>query len=244
MSLNKASPIYLFTDGACSGNPGPGAWAYSLIAKGQVIEGVDFCEATTNNRMELTAILKGLQKISQNNLVGDIYLLSDSKYSLDGLSKWRFGWKKRAWKKADGSEVLNRDIWESLDQVASSLKNINYQHVRAHQGISMNERVDSLAYGISQKSEVSLYQGELENYSHFKLAEVVSLLDVKTKSTTGLKKKKTSSSKSQYYISLVQGELLRHKTWKECSDRVTGVSGAKFKKVSSTQEEQDFLNRF
>ena len=134
--------VTLYTDGACSGNPGPGGWG-AILEYGGVEKELSGGEAsTTNNRMELTAVIAGLSALKEPCIVE---LYSDSKYVIDGLSKgWAASWQKNGWKKADKKPVLNPELWQEL------LKEINKHEykiiwVKGHAGHPENERCDKLA---------------------------------------------------------------------------------------------------
>jgi ribonuclease HI len=135
--------VMLFTDGACSGNPGPGGWAFVLRhpASGKEIERAGADRATTNNRMELTAVIEGLRELSKPSSVD---LMSDSQYVLKGLEQWLEAWKRRGWMTASKKPVKNEDLWRILDELASSHE-INFHWIRGHTGHPENERCDELA---------------------------------------------------------------------------------------------------
>lgn len=135
--------VELFTDGACSGNPGPGGWAYILRHKASGAEREDSGgdPKTTNNRMELIAVIEGLGALHKPSVV-DLY--SDSKYVLNGLSEWMASWKKRGWKTASKQPVKNLDLWQRLDEL-SQIHEINFHWVQGHAGHPENERCDELA---------------------------------------------------------------------------------------------------
>lgn len=136
-----SSTVTLYTDGACSGNPGPGGWGAVLIMGDQVkdISGADI--ATTNNRMELTAAIRGLEELKEPVPI-DLY--TDSKYVLDGITKWIHGWKKNGWKTSDKKPVKNIDLWQQLDVLQNKLP-ITWYWVKGHDGHVLNERADALA---------------------------------------------------------------------------------------------------
>ncbi len=135
--------VDLFTDGACSGNPGPGGWGYLLrhAASGRSHEDSGGEPHTTNNRMELTAVIKGLEALTRPSRVA---LHSDSQYVLKGLSQWMKGWKARGWRTADKKPVKNQELWEKLD-VLQSTHQLSFHWVEGHTGHADNERVDTLA---------------------------------------------------------------------------------------------------
>lgn len=149
----KTEGFAVYSDGACRGNPGPGAWG--MVAqdhKGEVLfydSAVD--EETTNNRMELRGAIEGLSSLleyfEKNNLPSntEVRLVSDSKYVLDGITKWVPGWKSRGWKKADKKAPENVELWKELDEVVASFSNIDFEWVRGHQGHPQNEYCDQLA---------------------------------------------------------------------------------------------------
>ncbi|MCC6659929.1 MAG: ribonuclease HI [Phycisphaerales bacterium] len=135
--------VHLFTDGACSGNPGPGGWAFILRhpASGKEIERSGGERTTTNNRMELMAVIEGLSALSKPSGV-DLY--SDSQYVLNGLNEWMESWKRRGWKTAGRQPVKNRDLWERLDELKTK-HTLRFHWVRGHNEHPENERCDALA---------------------------------------------------------------------------------------------------
>jgi ribonuclease HI len=139
----------LYTDGACKGNPGPGGWAYILQhpASGRSIEGAGGEPATTNNRMEMMAVICGL-RVLRLPLTLDLY--SDSQYVLKGLSQWLPGWKRRGWRTAGGAAVKNQDLWVELDQLLAR-HTVRTHWVRGHSGHPQNERCDRLAVAAARQ---------------------------------------------------------------------------------------------
>ena len=134
--------VTLYTDGACSGNPGPGGWAAILEYNGHRREMSGGEAMTTNNRMELTGVIKGLQALNQPCIVE---LYSDSKYVIDGLSKgWAEGWRKRGWIKSDKKPALNPDLWQRLLELTARHE-MHYHWVKGHADNPMNNRCDELA---------------------------------------------------------------------------------------------------
>ena len=152
-------------DGACSGNPGPGGWAYLLrFDDGRVEEGGGFSENTTNNRMEMQAALALLQRITREPRQPGFTIRTDSKYLIQGFSQWLKGWKQRGWKKADGKPVLNRDLWEELDR--ARLPGVALTHVKGHSGDVDNERVDTIAVAFRDGKQPLLRSGSHPSTSH------------------------------------------------------------------------------
>lgn len=140
--------VELFTDGACSGNPGPGGWGAILRYRGVEKELSGGEAATTNNRMELTAAIMGLSALTERCAVT---LYSDSKYLIDGLQKgWAKGWKARGWKKADNKPALNPDLWDKLLALYDS-HDVTLVWVKGHNEHPENERCDALAVAQSKK---------------------------------------------------------------------------------------------
>ena len=135
--------VHLFTDGACSGNPGPGGWAYILRhpASGAEREDAGGEKHTTNNRMELLAVINGLRALSSPSRV-EVY--SDSQYVLNGLNEWMDNWKKRGWKTAGKKPVKNQDLWEMLDELRAT-HDLTYHWIKGHNEHPENERADRMA---------------------------------------------------------------------------------------------------
>jgi ribonuclease HI len=134
--------VEIYTDGACRGNPGPGGWGAILVykQKEKVMSGGE--RATTNNRMELMAAIAAFEALREPCIV---LFTSDSKYVIDGLDKgWAEGWKKKGWKKSDGSPALNPELWDRL-LTATAPHEIAYHWVKGHAGHPYNERCDALA---------------------------------------------------------------------------------------------------
>ncbi len=137
----NADTIYIYSDGACKGNPGAGGWGALLISGGHRKE-ISGGEAnTTNNRMEMTAVIRALESLKRPSTV-EVH--TDSQYVQKGISEWMPGWKRRNWRTADGKPVKNQDLWLQLDAL-SQLHRIEWKWVRGHAGHPENERADALA---------------------------------------------------------------------------------------------------
>ena len=138
------------TDGACSGNPGPGGWGILLrFEDGTEKTFGGHVDNTTNNRMELTAMLVMFDKLRDLPCHPDLKIRTDSKYVIDGLTKWMSGWKAKGWKGSKNKPVLNQDLWKALDR--HQLPSVSLAYVKAHNGDPDNEKVDSIAVAFSKR---------------------------------------------------------------------------------------------
>lgn len=145
-----AGETLIWTDGACQGNPGgPGGWAALVTVDdtGPPLELSGGDPHTTNNRMEMTAALKGLCSLPAGSRV---CVVTDSRYLLDGMTSWMAGWKRRGWKTAGGAPVKNREIWEHLDAELTRHEAVRWHWVPGHAGYALNERADELAVAAAE----------------------------------------------------------------------------------------------
>lgn len=139
--------VTLYTDGACKGNPGPGGWGVIMMSGPHEKELYGYEAETTNNRMELMAVISGLEALKKPC---DVHVFTDSKYVLQGMTEWIYGWKARGWKTADKKPVKNDDLWIRLDEAARR-HSLKWTWVKGHAGHELNERADALANkGISE----------------------------------------------------------------------------------------------
>jgi ribonuclease HI len=139
--MSDAPQVELFTDGACKGNPGPGGWG-ALLRHGTAERELSGGEAlTTNNRMELTAAIRGLQALTRP---AHVVLYTDSVYVKDGITKWIHGWRRNGWKTASRQPVKNAELWQELIEAVAPHR-IDWRWVKGHAGHPENERVDRLA---------------------------------------------------------------------------------------------------
>jgi ribonuclease HI len=133
--------IEIYTDGACRGNPGPGGWG-ALLIMGEIEKELNGAEGlTTNNRMELTAVIRALEALKRP-VQARIY--TDSEYVRRGITEWVHNWKQRGWRTADKKPVKNQDLWQQLDELAARHR-LEWHWVKGHSGVPGNERVDQLA---------------------------------------------------------------------------------------------------
>ena len=258
--------IAIFTDGSSRGNPGPGGWGAIVINDGKVKELGGHEDMTTNNRMELTAAIKGLDEarffimgietVKMSNLSlptqVSIFVYSDSSYVINGITKWVEGWKRKGWKTSQKEPVQNQELWKTLVDTIDQLKNksgdINvdllWRYVGGHVGIAGNERCDEIATMFADKNTPNLFSGARADYSikdilNIDVANGVGDIDgVSIQKQAEKKAKKAHSKAAAYsYVSIVNGVVQTHATWAECEARVKGTSGAKFKKALSREEE-------
>jgi len=149
MNDKKEIAIEAATDGACSGNPGAGGWGgLILFEDGSEIEIGGGEKLTTNNRMELTAAIKTLEKLQEFTLKRNFKLRTDSKYLIQGYTSWIKNWKKNGWKTSAGKPVLNSDLWKKIDELR--LADLSMEFVKGHSGDQLNERVDLIATNYSK----------------------------------------------------------------------------------------------
>ena len=206
--------LRIYTDGGCIGNPGPGGWG-ALVVRDGIYEEFGGAEGeTTNNRMEMRAAIEGLSHLREGE---SAVLVTDSRYLIDGITKWIHGWKRRSWRKSDGDAVLNRDLWEALDALVSG-REVKWEHIAGHSGHPENERCDVIANTFARGGEVELLRGD---GSHL------------VAPTHGGGDKSYSTP---LYLSEVGGDIEEHATWAECESRIKGVRGARCKKVKSRKE--------
>lgn len=223
--------MIIFTDGAARGNPGPGGWGTILVGDDLARELGGREDHTTNNRMELMAVISALENMKGET---EATLYTDSAYVVSGITRWVKGWARNNWKTSQKEDVSNRDLWERL-VLATEHKNIDWQLIKGHSGTPGNERCDVIATSFADKNPVMLYEGSKERYGvSTNIPERVS----------GEKTKSKSKSKAHSYVSMVDGVVQVHKTWDECKARVNGVSGAKYKKSTSPMDEEEIIREF
>ena len=137
--------LIVYTDGGCSGNPGPGGWAYVIVEGDRTMKGSGAMANTTNNQMELTAVIEALGRISaEPALAGsEVEVFTDSQYVRNGITQWIVRWEKNGWKTAGKKPVKNRELWQRLRALEQRLR-VSWNWVTAHRGIELNELVDSM----------------------------------------------------------------------------------------------------
>jgi len=220
--------VRVYTDGACSKNPGPGGWGARIrYPNGRVKELGGAAKDTTNNRMELLAVIEALRNTKDDPKV---FVVMDSEYVRQGITSWIHGWKARNWMTKAGKPVLNQDLWGDLDKLIRP--GIRFGYTAGHAGDPDNERVDRIAFSFSQGKHIDLISDGIDH------TPFSPLLDKPAKN------KKLSGKKSggpAVYLSYVDRKLMKYATWPECEREVKGKSGAKYKKCRSPEEERETL---
>jgi ribonuclease HI len=233
-------PIVVFTDGAAKGNPGPGGWGVVVVTPdGQVTELGGRAAHSTNNRMELTGAINGLGACA--TVPGPVAVYTDSTYVIQGIREWIWGWRRRGWRTATGTEVLNRDLWEQLAGLVDDRGKggIAWHYVRGHNGQAGNERVDEIADGQAQARDITRSRGPLDGYA-IPILDLPEDTDVPARKT-GASRGSSGGGKAHSYLSVVDGTPMRHATWAECERRVKGRAGARFKKAMNPGDEAAIL---
>lgn len=175
--------VIIFTDGSSRGNPGPGGWGAVLIGTEKVVELGGAEKNTTNNRMELMAVIQGLRKASEmlNKMQQDmasfesvrsgmeslqVTIYTDSSYIINGITKWIHDWKRNGWRTKARKDVLNRDLWMDLDEALNTVGsgNVSWKYVGGHIGIAGNERCDVIATSFADGEKIKLYVGLFSGY--------------------------------------------------------------------------------
>ena len=233
--MKPKEDIIIFTDGASSGNPGPGGFGAVVVFPDE-----DFVEElgegkanTTNNEMELAAIAAAFAQIS--NQPGSVQVFSDSSYAINGITKWIRGWENNNWKTRAKEDVSHKELWQKLGGLVTERKEkITWTHLPGHVGVIGNERADEIASSFAQNKKSIFYKGTLSDYK-------LDILNINIDEIKLAEKKQRSNGGPAYsYLSLVDGELQKHKTWAACEARVKGKD-AKFRKAVSKEHEEEIL---
>jgi ribonuclease HI len=231
-TILKPKELVIFTDGASRGNPGHGGWGTIIVSNDRVAELGGSEKNTTNNRMELQAIISACEMLKGHS--GLITIYSDSSYVLQGVTKWMTNWKINNWLTKQKTEVLNKELWESLDEAIQHLS-IEWKKLPGHSGVPGNERADGVATAFADGKNPDLYDGPREEYQY--KYNIKNLLDIRV-SKVEAEKKSRSKMKAHSYLSLVDGVLETHTTWDECKSRVEGKSRVKYRKAVSPEDEK------
>jgi ribonuclease HI len=235
MNKQILESIIVFTDGACTGNPGPGGWAAVIATpEGQVKELGGYDSATTNNRMEMLGTLRALQYLE--NRTESVIVYTDSVYVIRGITEWIWAWRSRDWKTAAGAEVSNKDLWKELFTAVNKRRDfgLEWKWVRGHTGVPGNERCDEIAVSFTKRGRADLFDGSLVHYPF-------AIYDLPPDQDLPEMKQIVAKKAAHSYLSLLGGVVTRHKSWNGCEKRVKGQSGAKFKKAMSESEEASIM---
>lgn len=222
-----------YTDGSCLGNPGPGGWGVRILYPDDTVHEFGAAEAaTTNNRMELQAAIAALEHLGQQPLT----LYTDSRYVIDGITKWLPGWRRRGWRTATGTPVKNQALWQRLGQLLHA--NIRWQHVRGHTGDPNNERVDEIARAFASGLSPRLFRGKAGSPD-----DPVAPSTHRTPPAPPSPRRSRNRNATSRYVSIVHGTVTIDTDWPACEARVRGVSGARYKKIRSPEELADFCTQ-
>lgn len=229
--------ITIFTDGAAKGNPGRGGYGVVISAGDTVTELGGHKAHTTNNEMELKAVVEALKAVVGTKATVAIY--TDSKYVVEGAKGWVFGWAKNGWVTKAKSDVLNKELWQELLPLLGKVE-IEWHKVPGHVGIIGNERADTIASTFAEKGDMPLFAGVRADYE-------LNLSDTsydETKAQDRSDARKRQAQKAYSYISALNGVVQVHQTWAECEARVKGQKGARFKKSLDKANEQEIIKEF
>jgi ribonuclease HI len=229
--------IIIFTDGAAKGNPGPGGYGAVLLLGDKVLEIGEGKKLTTNNEMELRAVVEALKQVPAGS--EDVKIYTDSKYVVEGAKGWIFGWMKNGWKTKTGGDVSHKQVWQELIDLLKEVK-VDWHKIPGHSGLIGNERADSIASDLGEEKNVDLYSGPRSEYQY----EIENVEYDKEKAAQRSVARKRQAQPAHSYISKVDGVILTHKTWKECEARVKGKKGVRFKKSVSPAEEKEIIQDF
>ncbi len=229
--------LTIFTDGASKGNPGKGGFGVVITDGSTVIELGGYKERTTNNEMELQAVVSALTAVAEKHMPVHIY--TDSKYVVEGANGWMFGWLQNDWKTKAGTEVVNRELWQALLPLLKKV-GITWHKVPGHVGIIGNERADTIASTFAEKGTCDLFRGAAADYGY----DVSNTDFDESKKQDRSDARKRQAQKAYSYISFVDGQILIHATWAECEARVKGTKGARFKKSLDAADEKHIIAEF
>jgi ribonuclease HI len=221
--------VTIFTDGSSRGNPGKGGWGLIVATDVKVEEFGGREKMTTNNRMELTALIEGLRRTSSD---ADLTICLDSQYVKRGSTEWLSWWEANGWMTKAKHPVENQDLWEAVSQLLDVHSGtLKWIHVRGHAGIPGNDRADLIATSFADEKPVELYSGDVSAYP----------VDLKKITSDRSREYHARKGKAFSYISRIDGVVMTHQSWDVCEARVKGKAGAKFKKVFSKEEEVELI---
>lgn len=227
----------IFTDGAAKGNPGRGGFGVVISHNGTITEKGGFKEYTTNNEMELKAVVEALKVIAPKKVPVEIY--TDSKYVVEGAKGWVYGWANNGWMTKAKTDVLNKDLWQELLPLLGKVE-IVWHKIPGHSGLAGNESADVIASTFAEKGTYELFAGAITDYRH----DIHNTTYDEEKAQARSDARLRQNQKAYSYISAVDGVVKVHQTWSECEAQVKGAKGAKFKKSLDAGNEKEIVKEF
>ncbi len=247
MERKSPQPIIIYTDGSSLGNPGPGGYGCVTVfpESNEVVEHGGQIRETTNNRMELTAIMTALGHLKLKKIppTNPIIIHTDSSYAINGITKWIHGWQKKNWMTMQKTPVLNADIWQPLNDLTKYFTKLKFVHVRGHAGVWGNERCDFIATEFASGKHPRLFHGKLSDYDAQIMPGTQGVSSSGKQTISVSQTKKSGSGKAYSYVSVINGKVQTHADWASCKDRVYGKA-AKFKKVFNKEEEAALIKEW
>jgi len=232
-----SNQITIFTDGAAKGNPGPGGYGVVISYPDRIVELGGVAKRTTNNEMELKAVVEALTAVAGEGVLVAVY--TDSKYVVDGATGWIFGWEKNGWQTKAKTDVANKALWQALLPLLRQVQ-VQWHKIPGHSGLVGNERADTIASTFAEKGTFSLYNGPKAKYS----IDIANTSYDTTKAADRSDARKRSAQKAHSYVSAIAGVVQIHPTWAECEARVKGQKAARFKKSLSAENEEEIVQEF
>lgn len=229
--------IIIFTDGAAKGNPGPGGWGVVLHLGKTIREIGGGNKDTTNNEMELQAVVEALGGVGRTTQPIELY--SDSKYVVDGATGWVYGWLKNGWQTKNKTDVLHKELWQELLTLMKD-KEITWHKIPGHVKLAGNECADKIASGFAEGKKMILYEGPASKYTH----DITDISYDEGEAEKRTEARKRQSAKAYSYVSMVDGDIQTHSTWTECEKRVKGKPDPKFRKALTKEEESAIIEEF
>lgn len=236
--------LKIYTDGASRGNPGLGGWAAIILAGDYCMEIAGSAAKATNNQMELAAVEAVLSDSGALSWNGNVTVLSDSMYVINGMTKWAKGWERNGWITSAKTPVENKSQWQNLLSLMKEYgARLSIEKVKGHAGDLYNERCDELAVAAALGKKPVLFSGTAKEYKTF--LEELGHSEMKMAFKKAEVKSKSKSTAQAYsYVSMVNGVVHADKTWAACEKRVKGAKGAKYKKVFSKAEETELMQDY
>lgn len=233
------SKTIIFTDGSSRGNPGPGGFGAIIgyvEGRDKRVREIGGAErSTTNNRMEMTAVIEGLVVAKKLAPESEIAVYTDSEYVKKGATEWAYSWASNGWRTKTNQPVLNKDLWQKLLSLTTEL-DVDWKVIPGHSGIPANERCDVIATSFADNNAPDLFDGSYSDYG-------VSF-EIKSNLTNSKSKGVGTGKKAYSYVSVLRGQVQVHKTWAECESRVKGESNVRYRKALTKDEEVSLIKEF